>query len=82
LITATYRYYVDRDGDNSLFTIPALPNGTWHFAVTAYSTAGMESGYSNQVSKAIATAPAPPKSLRIWILQALIWLGPHLRFWA
>jgi len=25
LITATYRYYVDWDGDNSLFTTPALP---------------------------------------------------------
>jgi hypothetical protein len=82
LITATYRYYVDWDGDNSLFTTPALPNGTWHFAVTAYNAAGMESCYSNEVSKAIATAPAPSKSLRIWILQALIWLGQHLKFWA
>jgi hypothetical protein len=34
----------------------------------------MESGYSNEVSKTIATAPAPPKSLRIWILKALAWL--------
>jgi len=67
---------------NPTFTTPALPNGTWYFAVTAYNTAGMESGYSNEVSKTIATAPAPPKSLRIWILQALIWLGQHLKFWA
>ncbi len=67
---------------NPTFTTPALPNGTWYFAVTAYNTAGMESGYSNEVSKAIATAPAPPKSLHISILQALIWLGQHLKFWA
>jgi len=67
---------------NPTFTTPALPNGTWYFAVTAYNTAGTESGYSNEVSKAIVTAPAPPKSLRIWILQALICLGQHMRFWA
>ena len=36
----------------------------------------------NEVSKSIATAPAPPKGLRIWILQALIWLGQNLKFWA
>jgi len=67
---------------NPTFTTPALPNGTWYFAVTAYNTAGLESGYSNEVSKTIATAPAPPKGLRIWILQALIWLGQHLKSWA
>ena len=67
---------------NPTFITPALPNGTWYFAVTAYNTAGLESGYSNEVSKTIATAPAPPKGLRIWILQAIIWLGQHLKFWA
>ncbi len=67
---------------NPTFTTPALPNGTWYFTVTAYNTAGLESGYLNEVSKTIATAPAPPKGLRIWILQALIWLGQHLKFWA
>jgi hypothetical protein len=67
---------------NPTFTTPALPNGTWYFAVTAYNTAGMESGYSNEVSKTIATAPAPPKSLRIWIVEAIVRLMRYLKFWA
>ena len=69
-------------GNRTNYTVTGLSPGTWYFAVTAYNAAGMESGYSNEVSKAIATAPAPPKSLRIWIFQALIWLGQHLKFWA
>ena len=67
---------------NPSFTTPSLPNGTWYFAVTAYNSAGMESGYSNEVSKTIATAPAPPKGLRIWIVQAIAWLVRHMMFWA
>ena len=63
------------------FTGPALGNGTWFFVVTAYNTAGLESGYSNEVSKIIATPPAPPKNLRLTILQAIakafVWIG-HL----
>jgi hypothetical protein len=38
--------------------IDKLTSGTWYFAVTAYNAAGVESGYSNVVSKAI-TVPAP-----------------------
>lgn len=67
---------------NPTFTTPALSNGTWYFAVTAYNTAGLESGYSNEVSKAISTPPAPPKSLRIWIAEAIAWLLHHMKFWA
>ena len=67
---------------NPTFTTPALPNGTWYFAVTAYNTTGMESGYSNEVSTTIATAPAPPKGLRIWVAQAIAWIFRHLKFWA
>jgi hypothetical protein len=67
---------------NPTFTTPALSNGTWYFAVTAYNTAGLESGYSNEVSTTIATAPAPPKGLRIWIAQAIAWVLRHLKFWA
>jgi hypothetical protein len=64
------------------FTTPALMNGTWYFAVTAYNTAGLESGYSNEVSTTIATAPAAPEGLRIWIAQAIAWIIRHLKFWA
>ena len=59
---------------NPQFTTPALPNGTWYFAVTAYNTAGKESGFSNEVSITIAMAPVPPKGLRlIEKLVAAIW---------
>jgi hypothetical protein len=67
---------------NPTFTTPALPNGTWYFAVTAYNTSGLESDYSNEVSKTIATAPAAPKGLRIWIVEAIAWILHHIRFWA
>ena len=49
--------------------------------VTAYSTAGLESDYSNEVSKTNAYAPAPPKGLRIWIVEAIAWLMRHVKFW-
>jgi hypothetical protein len=67
---------------NPTYTTPALANGTWYFAVTAYNTAGLETGYSNEVSTTIATAPEPPKNLRIWIAQAIAWVLRHLKFWA
>jgi hypothetical protein len=35
---------------------PALADGTYYFAVTAYDPSGMESGYSSEVSAAIAPA--------------------------
>ena len=62
------------------FTTGTLANGTYFWVVTAYNTAGMESGYSNEVSKTIATAPAPPKGLRLTILQALAWLWRVITF--
>jgi len=48
----------------------------------AHNTAGLETGYSNEISKTIANAPAPTKGLRIWILQANAWLAHQLTFWA
>jgi hypothetical protein len=30
-----------------------LPAGTWYFSVTAYNSQGVESGYSNEVSKSV-----------------------------
>jgi hypothetical protein len=61
------------------YTTPVLANGTWYFAVTAYNTAGLESGYSNEVSKVISTAPAPPKNLRFW-QQVISWLKGIFNF--
>lgn len=63
------------------FTTPGLGNGTWYFVVTAYNSGGMESGYSNEVSTVISTAPANPKGLRLTILAILaaIWRFVTLR---
>ena len=41
------------------YTVRNLPDGTYYFAVTAYNTEGLESGYSNEVS---ATGSATPPS--------------------
>jgi len=44
----------DEDPDPNVvqFTLYDLPEGTYFFAVTAFNTAGIESGYSNEVSTA------------------------------
>lgn len=41
-------------GKVTTYTIPSLPPGTYYFAVTAYNTSGLESGYSN-----VATTTVP-----------------------
>jgi polygalacturonase len=46
------------------YTTPVLPNGHYYFAVTAFNASGMESGFSNEVSATIASAPAPPTNLK------------------
>jgi chitinase len=46
------------------YTTPVLPNGLYYFAVTAFNTAGLESGFSNEVSATIASAPAAPTNLK------------------
>ena len=53
------------------WTVTGLTNGTYFWVVTARNLAGMESGYSNEVSKTISLPPAPPKNLIIRILQAI-----------
>jgi len=47
------------------YTVTGLANGTWYFAVTAYNTAGLESGYSNEVWTTVSVGPAPPTGLYI-----------------
>jgi hypothetical protein len=46
------------------FTTPVLGNGNYYFAVTAFNGAGQESGFSNEVSATIASAPAAPTNLK------------------
>jgi hypothetical protein len=41
-------------GKLTTYTFANLPAGTYYFAVTAYDTAGFESGYSNEVTTAVA----------------------------
>jgi len=43
-------------GTETTYTVNGLGPGTWYFAVTAYNTEGLESGYSNEVSTTIAGA--------------------------
>lgn len=59
------------------YTITGLADGTWFWVVTAYDTGGLESGYSNEVSKTVNRPPAAPKNLIIKILQAIAWLIRH-----
>lgn len=72
---AGYYIYMDTapnvtsDPAKRIATVPAgtetltyqLPqNGTYYFVATAYNTAGLESGLSNECNKVIADAPQPP----------------------
>ena len=47
------------------YTVTNLAEGTWFFAATAYDTTGNESRYSNEVSKALKVAPAPPSGCSV-----------------
>lgn len=40
--------------------ITSLTTGTWYFAVTVFDVTGVESGYSNEVSKLVPLAPPSP----------------------
>lgn len=41
-------------GLTTTYTISNLPAGTYYFAVTAYNSSGLESGFSNEVSAAVS----------------------------
>ena len=62
MASRTYDEPVDVGNQTSYTTgIAAWQDGTYYFAVTAYDTAGNESGYSNEVSYEVNyAAPAPP----------------------
>lgn len=51
------------DTSNPEFTTPVLPSGTYYFALTAYDTEGLESGYSNEVVTNLR--PGAPGGFRI-----------------
>jgi hypothetical protein len=44
-------------GKNASFTVTGLSAGVYYFAVTAYYTSGVETGYSNEVTTTLATSP-------------------------
>ncbi len=46
----SYSYSIDV-GNVTTFTLSNLTSGTYYFAVTAYNSSGIESGFSNEVSK-------------------------------
>ena len=63
-------------GKRTTFTVNGLSPGTYYFAVTAYNTSGLESGFSNEVSTTV-TAPSRcdlnlDGAVDIMDLQALI----------
>jgi len=50
---------------NPELTLHGLPEGTYYFVVTAYTTGGVESGYSNEVSTQAADPATPTNSAPI-----------------
>ncbi len=44
-------------GTQTTYTISGLAPGTYYFAVTAFNTSGLESGYSNEVSTTVSGTP-------------------------
>lgn len=54
------------------FNVDLLQDGTYYFAVTAYDTAGNESGYSVEVVKVVdTTAPKTPTGLKVLLEKIL-----------
>ncbi len=55
-VSGAYTQNIDV-GNVTTYTVPNLTDGgAYYFAVTAYDTASIESGYSNEVSKTIGTS--------------------------
>ena len=54
-----------RCGNVTTYTLEDIVAGTWYFAVTAYNTAGAESGYSNEVVAMVPIVPETPSGFII-----------------
>ena len=52
-------------GNVTTYTVSNLAAGTYYFAVTAYSSTGQESAYSNMGSKTISSTTPPPQTAGI-----------------
>jgi len=54
---------VDLDNPGlSTYVLEGVGEGLWYWVLTAYDANGLESGYSNEVSKIIVGIPSPPKA--------------------
>lgn len=57
-------------GNTTTFTVSGLDAGTYYFSVTAYDTSGIESGFSNEVSKTVVATPSdttPPQIIGVTV---------------
>ncbi len=52
-------------GKVTTYTVAGLTPGTYYFAVTAFNSSGLESGYSNEVFTTIGTGDATPPAVVI-----------------
>jgi hypothetical protein len=50
-------------GNQTTYTATGLANGTWYFAVTAVNGDGLDSGFSNEVSKVIGSSDTTPPAI-------------------
>jgi hypothetical protein len=51
-VPGSYSKVIDT-GNTTTWTITGLSSGAWYFVVTAYDSFGMESDYSNELSKIV-----------------------------
>ena len=61
-------------GKKTTYTVTGLSAGTYYFTVTAFDTAGNESGFSNEVAK-IITSSVSTTSVDISVTCALFYSG-------
>lgn len=46
----------------STYVLEGVGGGLWYYVVTAYNVDGLESDFSNEISKTIVGVPSPPKA--------------------